>query len=66
MSRTQKNFEAIERALNQMHKEVLAMKENQVRLENTVAYLQADLTNAKQLMAHVSGRGMGSTVHEAN
>lgn len=34
-------------------------------LENTTHTLRAELQNTKQLYAHLHGRGMGSTVHNA-
>lgn len=57
-----RNFAAIEQAYNRLYKDYQALMERQNRLEGTVAILQSELANQKQLTAHVLGRGMGSTV----
>ena len=33
-------------------------------LENTIITVSGDLANTKQLIGHLNGRGMGSTVHQ--
>ncbi len=59
-----RNNKAIEQAINQLAKQNSDLNERATRLENTVAVLQSELANQKQLTAHVLGRGMGSTVHK--
>ena len=58
-----KNFAAIEQAINTLAKENSKFRERVGILENNLAILHAELANQKQLVAHVMGRGMGSTVH---
>jgi archaellum component FlaC len=57
-----KNFAAIEQAMNILYKDYSAMNERMTRLENNLTILRAELANQKALTAHVLGRGMGSTV----
>ena len=60
---TKKNFTIIQNVLNEQAKVIRDQAERLTMLEGTVATLRADILNTKQLVAHVSGRGMGSTVH---
>ena len=56
-----KNIGALVQELNQMNIKVTVLEETVRRLSGALQNLQADVTNTKQLTAHVMGRGMGST-----
>jgi uncharacterized coiled-coil protein SlyX len=58
-----RNIDALHQALKEQKREIAELKEQLARLGNTVAFLQADVSNTKQLVAHVTGRGMGATVN---
>jgi len=59
-----KNFEIVRNVMNDQSKTILELQ-NRVRLlEGTLSNLAADISNTKQLMGHLSGRGTGSTVHK--
>ena len=57
-----KNFEVIRTTMNNQAQTIRELQETVRFLEGNVARLQADILNTKQLMAHLHGRGMGSTV----
>jgi len=61
---TQKNFQIVQDVMNSQARALRALQERVQILEGNVARLQAEITNTKQLAAHLHGRGMGSTVHE--
>jgi len=56
-----RNIEALHEALKDQRQQISTMQEHIKRLENSVAYLTADLTTTKQLIGHTQGRGMGPT-----
>lgn len=43
---------------------VTALNDRVDKMERTLAVMAAEITNTKQMIAHVSGRGMGPTVRE--
>lgn len=57
-----KNFQVIQNVLNDQAQTIRELQQQVQFLEGNVARLQADILNTKQLMAHLHGRGMGSTV----
>ena len=59
---TDKNIQALADGFNRLYREHEELKEKVKRLEGNVAFLTAEIANAKQLVAHLSGRGRGSTV----
>lgn len=59
----QKNFEIIRNTLNAQAKGILELQQRISSLEGNLAAVRADVSNSKQLMGHLAGRGMGSTVH---
>ena len=60
---TKKNFEIIRNVMNEQSKVIRELQERIARIEGNIVILSADIQNTKQLAAHLSGRGMGSTVH---
>jgi len=56
-----RNIKTLHQALNDATSDIRALKERLQRLEANLAVAHAELANAKQLMAHIMGRGMGST-----
>jgi hypothetical protein len=62
----EKNFEAIRTVLNAQGKTIRDLQEQVKFLEGNVSRLQAEIINTKQLVAHIGGRGMGSTVHHGD
>ena len=64
MSRVDRNFAAIEQALNKVNVDNGELQTRMATMERTISVLQSELANQKQLTAHVLGRGMGSTVQE--
>lgn len=62
--KNEKNFRIIQNVLNEQAKLIRDQAERLTMLEGNVAALRADILNTKQLVAHVGGRGMGSTVHD--
>ena len=60
---TQKNFEIIRNTLNAQAKTILELRDRVSTLEGNLATARAEMGNAKQMMGHLAGRGMGSTVH---
>jgi len=58
-----KNFEIVRTVMNDQAKTILELQDRISLLEGTLANLSADITNTKQLMGHLAGRGTGSTVH---
>ena len=58
-----KNFEIIRNVMNSQAKTILELQNRVSQLEGNLAALAADIGNTKQLMGHLNGRGMGSTVH---
>ena len=59
----QKNFEIIRNTLNKQAQAILELQERVSRMEGNLAAARAEMGNAKQMMGHLAGRGMGSTVH---
>lgn len=59
-----RNFNAIVELVNKLQAEVQNQQNKISRLEANVSIMSAEIINAKQMMAHVSGRGMGPTVVE--
>ena len=59
---TQKNFSIINNVMKDHDKVINQLIERISTLEGNVARLQADIMNTKQLIGHISGRGMGPTV----
>lgn len=60
---TKKNFQVIQDVLNEQAATIRELQQKQTMMEGNVARLMAEIMNTKQLVAHVGGRGMGSTVH---
>ena len=60
---TKKNFIIIQGELHTQAKTIRTQNERISLLEGNIARLQAEIMNTKQLIAHIGGRGMGSTVH---
>lgn len=63
MDLQQKNNKAIEDAINYLSKKIEAQETRIIFLERTINTLRAEIATSQQLAAHLSGRGMGSTVH---
>lgn len=63
MDKNDRNFAAIEQALNKVNKDNMKLQEEMQIMKNTMAILQSELANQKALTAHVLGRGMGATVN---
>jgi len=59
-----KNITALHENSKSLATRVALLEEKLKFLENTIAVVNADLVNTKQLFGHLNGRGMGSTVHE--
>lgn len=59
-----KNITALHENSKSLATRVALLEEKIKFLENTIAMVNADLVNTKQLIGHLNGRGMGSTVHE--
>lgn len=60
----QKNLQAIQDALNKLIVKNQQLEERIVFLERMNATIRAEIATSNQLAAHLSGRGMGSTVKE--
>lgn len=58
-----KNFEIVRNVMNDQAKTILELQDRISHLEGNLVALAADIANTKQLMGHLHGRGMGSTVH---
>lgn len=56
-----KNVAALVQEVKQMEARIDKLEDLVQRLSGALQNLQADVTNTKQLTAHVMGRGMGST-----
>ena len=56
------NIKVLVQSMNTLNKDNRELKIKVQTLEGTVAALAADIANTKQLIGHVMGRGMGSTV----
>ena len=61
---TKKNFAIIQNVLNEQAAVIRALQERISHLEGNLAETKADIVNTKQLIGHISGRGMGSTVYK--
>jgi hypothetical protein len=59
-----KNITALHENSKSLATRVALLEEKLKFIENTIAMVNADLVNTKQLIGHLNGRGMGSTVHE--
>ena len=57
-----KNIHALHEAAKRHDKEIRDLVERVHLLENELVATKHDLTNTKQLAAHLNGRGMGPTV----
>jgi len=60
---TKKNFSVIKNVMEDQAKTIRTQNDRITMLEGNLARLQAEIMNTKQLIAHIGGRGMGSTVH---
>lgn len=56
-----RNIKTLHQALTDAQGDIRALKDRLQKLEANLAMAHAELNNAKQLMAHIMGRGMGST-----
>jgi len=65
MDINERNFAALEQALNTLNKQHSTLQQRMTKMENNFIILQGELANQKALTAHVLGRGMGSTVQES-
>ena len=61
MNKDDKNFKAIETAINTLYKDMGVMGERITLMEKNITALSNQIENQKQLTAHVLGRGMGPT-----
>ena len=59
-----KNITALHENSKSLATRVALLEEKLQFIENTIAMVNSDLVNTKQLIGHLNGRGMGSTVHE--
>lgn len=57
-----RNFAAIQQALNTLNRKVDDQNKTIVQLQNTIAVMQQELASQKAVTAAVLGTGMGSTV----
>lgn len=57
-----KNIHALHEALKRHEKQIYTLQQDVKRLEAELVMTKGDLTNTKQLTAHLNGRGMGPTV----
>ena len=60
---TKKNFAIIKATLDTQAKVIRDQNQRISMIEGNLATLRAEILNTKQLIAHIGGRGMGSTVH---
>ena len=58
-----KNITALHENSKSLATRVALLEEKLKFIENTIAMVNADLVNTKQLIGHLNGRGTGSTVH---
>lgn len=58
-----KNIDALHKNSQTLAARVEALDKKIQYLENTILTVSGDLANTKQLIGHLNGRGMGSTVH---
>jgi hypothetical protein len=58
-----RNINALHENSKTIAEKVSVLEQRLTVLENTIATVQADLYNTKQLIGFLNGRGMGSTVH---
>lgn len=63
MNYQDKNIQALLANQKMMMERIQTLEKKTTVLENNLTNARVELQNAKQTMAHVSGRGMGSTVH---
>jgi septal ring factor EnvC (AmiA/AmiB activator) len=59
--RDDKNFKAIETAINTMYKDTSALADRIALMEKNIIAINGQVQTQKQLTAHVLGRGMGPT-----
>lgn len=59
-----RNFAALEQGMNKLARDNSTLNQRMTVLENNLSILHSELANQKQLVGHVLGRGMGSTVKE--
>lgn len=59
-----RNFAALEQGLNKLARDNSELNQRMIIMENNISTLHSELANQKQLVGHVMGRGMGSTVTE--
>jgi cystathionine beta-lyase/cystathionine gamma-synthase len=64
MNYQDKNIQALLSNETLLMKRVNDLELRMTTQENNAAIIKAELINSKQLVAHLSGRGMGSTVHD--
>ncbi len=57
-----KNVNALHTNSKMQQDKLVALEAKVTRIEAAIAALQSDIANTKQLIGHVAGRGMGSTV----
>lgn len=58
-----RNINALHENSKTLADTVSILEQRLTALENTIAAVQGDLYNTKQLIGFLNGRGMGSTVH---